>query len=102
MGTGHRGAMATVSEAAMALSMTMGRGRAAALICELASLGPGDRVVDVGCGPGAAVRVAVRHGATATGVDPSRGSLRLARVISRARGANAAVFVDGDAEHLPL
>ncbi|MGO9457776.1 MAG: class I SAM-dependent methyltransferase [Acidimicrobiales bacterium] len=91
-----------MSETVVAVTMTVGRGRAARLICELAELVPGDRVVDVGCGPGAAVRAAVRRGASATGVDPSTVSLRLARTISRLRGAHGAVFVEGDAEQLPL
>jgi SAM-dependent methyltransferase len=102
MGTRWRGALAAVGETAVALTMTVGRGRAAQLICELAELGPDDRVVDVGCGPGTAVRSAVRHGAAATGVDPSAVALGLGRSINRLRGAHGAVFVKGDAEHLPL
>jgi SAM-dependent methyltransferase len=102
MGTAHRGVLATVGETAIALSMLAGRGRAASLICELAVLGPDDSVVDVGCGPGAAVRAAVRQGATATGVDPSRVSLWFARTINLFGGNRGGVFVVGDAEHLPL
>jgi SAM-dependent methyltransferase len=49
--------------------------RAAADAAELAGA---DRVVDVGCGPGIAVRLAARRAAAATGVDPDPAMLRFA------------------------
>ena len=62
------------------------RGRSAArLVLDLAELSVGDRVVDVGCGPGNAVRLAARLGAVATGVDPSADMLRIARAVTRNR-----------------
>ncbi|UXA19909.1 class I SAM-dependent methyltransferase [Mycobacterium sp. SMC-4] len=58
-----------------------------------------DHVVDVGCGPGTAVRRAARCGARATGVDPSATMLRVGRAIPRRAGV---ALVQGDAEALPL
>lgn len=47
-------------------------GRASArLVVDLAAVSDADRVVDIGCGPGSAVRAAARRGARATGVDPA-------------------------------
>ena len=57
-----------------------------------------DHVVDVGCGPGNAVRTAARRGARALGVDPSRSMLRVARLITR---DSAVRFAEGSAESLP-
>jgi 2-polyprenyl-3-methyl-5-hydroxy-6-metoxy-1,4-benzoquinol methylase len=62
-----------------AASMVLGRGGDARLAERLSGLGPGDTVVDVGCGPGAAVRRAARLGASTVGVDPASVMLRLAR-----------------------
>ena len=47
------------------------KGRAnARLAADVADVSATDRVVDIGCGPGGAVREAARRGARATGVDP--------------------------------
>src|SRR5689334_25380292 len=56
-----------------------GRDNAARLAIELAELGAGDRLVDVGCGPGVAVQRAKANGAEAVGVDPSKEMLCVAR-----------------------
>ncbi|WP_425005490.1 class I SAM-dependent methyltransferase [Mycolicibacterium sp. S3B2] len=75
-------------------------GRAgAALAGELTSPAAGDHVVDIGCGPGNAVRAAVRRGARATGVDPSAAMLRVARTVTRDK---AATWAEGSAEALPV
>lgn len=75
-------------------------GRASArLAVDLAGVGAGDRVVDVGCGPGGAVREAARRGAAATGVDPAPVMLRLARMFTR-RGD--ITWTTGTAEQVPL
>ncbi len=58
-----------------------------------------DHVVDVGCGPGNAVRTAARRGARAIGVDPSRSMLRVARLITR---DSAVRWAEGGAESLPV
>jgi ubiquinone/menaquinone biosynthesis C-methylase UbiE len=82
-----------------ALSMTIGRGAAARLATELVDLSPGDRLVDVGCGPGTAARVAARQGATVTGVDPAAVMLRVARAVP---GGARITWRSGTAEDLPV
>ena len=83
-----------------AASMILGRQGDARLAERLSGLGPGDVVVDIGCGPGAAVRYAARRGASTIGVDPAPVMLRLARMLTRP--ALPARFVPGTAETLPL
>jgi ubiquinone/menaquinone biosynthesis C-methylase UbiE len=82
------------------LSMLPGRRSVARLAVELTRTGPADRVVDVGCGPGSAVRAAARMGATVYGVDPAPVMLTLARAITlRGRGIS---WLEGTAEEVPL
>ncbi len=82
------------------LSMTFGRAGDADLAERLTGTQPDDRVVDVGCGPGTAVRHAARLGATVTGVDPAPVMLRLARRLTRRR--DRITLRQGTAEALPL
>ncbi len=82
-----------------AASMTVGRQPNAALAIDLARLDANDRVVDVGCGPGAAVRRAARSGARAIGVDPAPLMLRVARTLG---GGERVTYRSGAAEALPL
>jgi SAM-dependent methyltransferase len=70
------------------------------LTVDLASVTETDRVVDIGCGPGGAVRAAARRGARATGVDPAPMMLRLARAITR--DETRLTWLVGSAEDLPL
>jgi SAM-dependent methyltransferase len=83
-----------------AASMVVGREGDARLAAELSHLRPSDTVVDVGCGPGAAVRRAARLGATVTGVDPAPVMVRAARLLTR--GAGTVRYASGSAEALPL
>ncbi len=85
-----------------AAAMLGGRGAAARAVIRIAGLTGSDRVVDVGCGPGTAVREAARHAASATGVDPNAASLALARWISAGRRIRNVTWLQGSAEHLPL
>ena len=80
------------------LSLLVGRGPDARLACRLTRTGPGDRVVDIGCGPGVAARVARRRGATVVGVDPAPVMLRLARLVP----GPGIEWRPGAAESLPL
>jgi ubiquinone/menaquinone biosynthesis C-methylase UbiE len=84
------------------LMMALGRGRMARLVADLAGVGPDDRVLDVGCGPGRFLREAASRGATAVGVDPSARMRRLAARFTPARLRPAVTVLDGAAERLPL
>jgi ubiquinone/menaquinone biosynthesis C-methylase UbiE len=89
-------------ELVTALSMTIGRGRLARAVIDAAGLAPDDRVLDIGCAPGTAVREAARRAAAATGVDPSPLMLRLARWISGIRRTGNVSWLEGRAEELPV
>jgi ubiquinone/menaquinone biosynthesis C-methylase UbiE len=84
------------------LAMAVGRGRVASLVVDAAAVGPGDRVVDVGCGPGRFLREAAERGAEAVGVDPSRRMRRMATRFTPARLRPKVTVLDGSAERLPL
>jgi SAM-dependent methyltransferase len=66
-------------------------------ILEELALGPGDRLLDVGCGGGLLLRDALATGASATGLDHSQEMAELAR--ERAPGAEVVL---GTAERLPF
>lgn len=70
------------------------------VVCDMAGIGPGDRVVDVGCGTGALTLAAAARAGEAgsvAGVDPSPEMLAVAR-----RKSDAIAWIDATAEHLPL
>ena len=83
-------------------TMSFGRGRSTRLLLDLAHVGPGDRALDVGCGPGLFLREAAARGATAVGVDPSARMRRLALRRIPAGLRPKITVVEGSAEHLPL
>jgi ubiquinone/menaquinone biosynthesis C-methylase UbiE len=90
-----------------AICFTIGRGAAAELAIELTGTGTGtgDDVVDIGCGPGVAVRRAATRGASSVvGVDPAAVMLRVARALTRTsrRATSTVRYQDGTAEALPL
>ena len=66
-------------------------------LLDAAQVGPGVRVLDVGCGPGALSAAAAARGARVTGVDLAEGMLA-----RRAAGTRAIEFVHADAEELPF
>jgi cyclopropane fatty-acyl-phospholipid synthase-like methyltransferase len=70
-----------------AVSMTAGRGPLARAVADAAELAPADRVADIGCGPGTAVRCAAPRAATVAGIDPDPVMLRLARWSTALRAA---------------
>jgi len=95
----HFPAFAGASGLIAALSMVRGRTVESDLALSLTGTSTGDRVLDVGCGPGATVRRAAGLGAQATGVDPAPVMLRVARVVDR-RGRGR--YLQGGAEALPV
>jgi ubiquinone/menaquinone biosynthesis C-methylase UbiE len=82
------------------LTMTIGRGAVARLAADLTAVTASDRVVDVGCGPGTAVRAAARRGAHVTGIEPAAVMLSLARTLTRRSPSIS--WAEGAAEALPL
>jgi SAM-dependent methyltransferase len=94
---GHPG-FAGVAGLMAGLTMIVAGGAVARLAADLASVSDVDRVVDVGCGSGTAVREAARRGAHVTGVDPAPVMLRLARSLTREQ--HAITWVEGAAEDL--
>jgi len=96
----HHPGFAGPSGLALGVVMALFGGHRARLACRLAGVGPADTVVDVGCGPGSAVRRAARTGATAIGVDPAGVMRRVAEVLTTGRSRTR--FVQGTAEALPL
>ena len=78
--------------------LIMGRANARVAV-DTAAVSTGDTVVDIGCGPGTAARLAADCGASVTGVDPSPAMLRIARLFTR---GGAVEFSQGTAEHLPI
>lgn len=95
----HHPGFSGVSGLLTALTMTVGRSDVARLAADLVGLTEGDRLVDVGCGPGSAARFAQRRGATVVGVDPSSVMLDVARTLSVGRRIDWRV---GSAEALPV
>jgi ubiquinone/menaquinone biosynthesis C-methylase UbiE len=95
----HHPGFAGVTGLLVGLVLSVKGGAVARLAVDLAAVSGADRVVDVGCGPGNAVRAAARLGARVTGVDPAPVMLRLARTLTRDR--RDVVWAEGSAEDLP-
>ncbi|QYG93292.1 class I SAM-dependent methyltransferase [Iamia sp. SCSIO 61187] len=89
-----------ISGTVLALVFAVGRGRAARVAADLADVAPGDHVVDVGCGPGTALRIAARRGASGVGVDPAPVMRRVARALTRP--GRPIRWAPGVAEDLPV
>jgi SAM-dependent methyltransferase len=73
----------------------------ARLLVDRAAPGPGERVVDLGCGTGNAALLCAARGARVTGVDPAARLLEVARE-EAARHKLDADFVPGDGSAIPL
>jgi SAM-dependent methyltransferase len=77
-------------------SFTKGTEQEVAFLFDELGLGPGQRVLDVGCGPGRHAQSLSRRGVQVVGVDISR------RFLLLAAGATEAEFVRADARALPF
>ena len=82
-----------------AVAFTRGRDADATLAIKLADLTAGDRVVDVGSGPGVAARRAASLGAEVVAVDPAAMMLRVGQLTNRAKGLR---YAHGTAQSLPV
>jgi ubiquinone/menaquinone biosynthesis C-methylase UbiE len=77
------------------------RHRVFSLLADLSGAGPGDRVLDVGCGTGYFVRILARAampGGSVVGVDPSHDAIERAR--RAARRVPGCIFAEGRGEAL--
>lgn len=70
------------------------------IVVDVAGLSPGDHALDIGCGPGAAVRHAAASVTRAVGVDRSPAMVEIAA--RRSAAVPNAEFAVGPAEDLPL
>src|SRR6202165_5191043 len=82
-----------------ALASPRGRDSDATLAIRLAELTAGDRLVDVGSGPGVAARRAATLGAEVVAVDPAAVMLRVGRLANRAKGLR---YAHGAAQAMPV
>lgn len=101
----HHPGFSGIGGLAAAATFSVGRRPAADLAVDLAGVGHGDDLVDIGCGPGVAMRRAAAAGAASvTGVDPAPVMLRVGRLLSRLHvgGSSVVRYVEGTAEALPL
>jgi len=72
-------------------------------ILDVLSLGPGDRLVEIGCGGGAFLHEALKSGCTAAAVDHSPDMVRLATEVNAdAVASNRLKISLGDAEKIPF
>lgn len=79
-------------------SLIQGNPERSEAIVRFAGVGPGDRVLDVGCGPGWSLKHALDAGAdSAAGVDPSPSMVKRA-----ANNIPSATIAEGSAESLPF
>ncbi|WP_447007528.1 class I SAM-dependent methyltransferase [Saccharothrix isguenensis] len=72
------------------------------VLLNAAGVGPGHRVLDVGCGNGQVTRLAARRAAHATGLDLSGPMLARARASADEEGVDNVTFEQGDAQVFPF
>ena len=71
-------------------------------VLDAAAVGPGTRLLDVGCGSGLTLVLAAGRGAIPSGLDVSPGLLGIARERLHSAGLPGADLRDGDMESLPF
>jgi SAM-dependent methyltransferase len=87
-----------VGPAYLRYSFTRSTESEVSFVAEALGLAPGQRVLDVGCGPGRHSHVLARNGIRVAGVDVAQRFVELARHDA----PDGAVFVRGDARRLPV
>ncbi|MBV8979563.1 MAG: methyltransferase domain-containing protein [Acidimicrobiia bacterium] len=87
-----------VGPAYLRYSFTKGTAQETAFLVDALALEPGERVLDVGCGPGRHAHALARHGCRVAGVDIAERFVALAA----ADAPQGAAFIRGDAHALPL
>ena len=80
---------------------TKGTAQEVDFLIDVLDLRPGDRLLDVGCGPGRHAIALAEKGVAVTGVDVSRKFLDLAAAGARTAGVSAAFF-EVDARQMPF
>lgn len=78
-------------------SFTQGTVREVDELVATLGIAPGDRVLDVGCGPGRHVHELARRGFIVTGLDISAAFVDVGRELASTEGLDRATFVRGDA-----
>ena len=82
-------------------SFTKGTAQEVPFLIEVMGLQPGDRVLDVGCGPGRHAIALAEAGMAVTGIDVSAGFLEVARQAAEERGVKVSFFQQ-DARSMPF
>ncbi len=83
-------------------SFTRGTRNEVEFLVDQLELGPGSRVLDVGCGPGRHALALAERGIEIVGVDISQRFVDLARAEAASTGLDRATFVRLDARELPF
>ncbi|MCZ0961710.1 class I SAM-dependent methyltransferase [Paracoccus benzoatiresistens] len=83
-------------------SMHLGGWRATELLLDALAVRPGETVLDIGCGIGAASRTAARRGAQVEGIDLTPEFVTVAVELTRRTGTTGASFREGSALSLPF
>lgn len=92
---------ATLGEAYLRYSFTKGTRQEVRFLLDVLGLDPGQRVLDVGCGPGRHAVALAEAGLSVTGVDASRRFLDIAADRARSAGVSAGFF-EVDARQMPF
>ena len=91
----------TLGRAYLRYDFTKGTDQEVAFLLNLLDLSPGERVLDVGCGPGRHAVAMAASGVAVTGVDVSQEFLDIAAADARAAGVGVALF-QVDARQMPF
>ena len=92
----YRELAAHAGDSYLRYSFTKGTEQEADFLVDALALGPGRRVLDVGCGPGRHARALADRGLAVTGVDLAFDFL------DSARSRGGAGYIQGDVRHLPV